>query len=460
MPISATFIVPHPPLIVPAVGRGQESQIQKTIDSCQAIARQVGEIKPQTIILISPHATMYADYIHVSPGKKAQGSLKQFGAPETYHVEYDTQMVKEIDSLCNAADFPAGTLGGGESALDHGTLVPLYFVNQFWSGYQLVRCGISGLGRQDHYRFGMILSEAVHALDRNAVIIASGDLSHRLTADGPYGFAPEGPELDSLLVQIMEHGSFGDFFSIDSKLCQKGAECGLAAFITMAGAIDKKAVETRFLSYEGSLGVGYAVCAYRVIGDDPGRNFLAREITASKRKTQSQRDAEDDFVQLARKTLEQYAATKTMPPLPGNLPEELTNSRAGVFVSIKQNGQLRGCIGTTEPTQPNIAAEIMHNAISAGVGDPRFPPVRKDELPGLIYSVDVLTPAKPVSDRTMLDAKRFGVIVTCGRRRGLLLPDLDGVDTVEQQIEIARQKAGIGKHEDFSIEYFEVVRHT
>lgn len=459
MPISAAYIVPHPPLIVPEVGKGQEKIIQKTIESYHAAARQIGDIRPETILLISPHSVMYADYIHISPGNEARGSLKQFGAPAVYNVDYDATFVDRLCRFCAEADFPAGILGEKDADLDHGTLVPLYFVNQYYTDYRLVRCSISGLSRQEHYRFGMILGETVEALERNTIVIASGDLSHKLTEDGPYGFAAEGPELDEKLTNIMRSGSFGEFFELDFALCERGAECGLDSFITMAGALDRKAVDTRFLSYEGPFGVGYAVCAYQVTGDDPGRDFLIQDTDKNNCRIQSLRDNEDAFVRLARITLERYVSTgKT--PLLEDLPDELRKERAGVFVSLKKNGQLRGCIGTTEPTQPSIAEEIIINAISAGTRDPRFPPVRSDDLPGLVYSVDVLSPAQPVSDKSKLDVLRYGVIVTIGRKRGLLLPNLEGVTTVDEQINIACQKAGIGRNESYTLERFEVVRHT
>jgi AmmeMemoRadiSam system protein A len=135
------------------------------------------------------------------------------------------------------------------------------------------------------------------------------------------------------------------------------------------------------------------------------------------------------------------------------------DGRAGVFVSLKKNGQLRGCIGTFEPCQENIASEIIHNAVAAGVNDPRFWPVELDEIPELDFSVDVLTPPEPVRSRDELDPKRYGVIVNNGRRTGLLLPDLDGVDTVDEQLSIACQKAGIAPDEPIHIFRFEVNRY-
>jgi AmmeMemoRadiSam system protein A len=128
-------------------------------------------------------------------------------------------------------------------------------------------------------------------------------------------------------------------------------------------------------------------------------------------------------------------------------------------VTIKKHGELRGCIGTISPVTNSIAEEICRNAVSSCAGDPRFDPVRPEELPDLQYSVDVLSPPENISSPDMLDVKRYGVIVSRGARRGLLLPNLDGVDTVEQQIDIAMKKAGIRPGEDYKLQRFEVIRH-
>ena len=130
-----------------------------------------------------------------------------------------------------------------------------------------------------------------------------------------------------------------------------------------------------------------------------------------------------------------------------------------MFVSLKKHGQLRGCIGTISATTESIAAEIIQNAISAGTNDPRFDPVRPDELDDLVYSVDVLSEAEDIKSPDELDEKRYGVIVTSGHRRGLLLPNLPGIDTVREQIAIARRKANIRENEKSTLQRFEVVRH-
>lgn len=167
----------------------------------------------------------------------------------------------------------------------------------------------------------------------------------------------------------------------------------------------------------------------------------------------------DAYVQLARRTIEEHVRTGGLIGVPKGLPEEMYTDRAGVFVSIKEDGLLRGCIGTIQAVQPSIAEEIIQNAVSASSRDPRFSPVRAEELEKLTISVDVLGGMEKIGSPKELDVKRYGVVVTKGYRRGLLLPNLEGVDTVEDQIAIAKQKAGIGYDEEAQLERFEVVRH-
>jgi AmmeMemoRadiSam system protein A len=162
-------------------------------------------------------------------------------------------------------------------------------------------------------------------------------------------------------------------------------------------------------------------------------------------------------VKLAKDTVENYIKNGTIKS-PDNLTDEM-KGKAGVFVSIKKHGSLRGCIGTFEPTQDNVAEEIINNAISSATRDPRFSRINRSELDELEYSVDILTPPQPVADMTKLDVKKHGIIVQRGWQRGLLLPDLEGVDTLEQQIDICRMKAGIPPDEPVELFSFEVRRY-
>lgn len=160
---------------------------------------------------------------------------------------------------------------------------------------------------------------------------------------------------------------------------------------------------------------------------------------------------------LAKETVEAFTRDGTVVRCPEDVPDELTG-RAGVFVSLKKRGELRGCIGTIEPTQESAASEIIRNAVCAATQDPRFHPVAENELDELSYSVDVLTTPEPTTPEE-LDAKKYGVIVQSGSRKGLLLPDLDGVDTPQEQIAIAKRKAQIAQDEPFQLSRFEVIRY-
>lgn len=167
--------------------------------------------------------------------------------------------------------------------------------------------------------------------------------------------------------------------------------------------------------------------------------------------------AEHFLVKLARDTIDKYIREHKVQDKPKSLPAEL-KKRAGVFVSLHRKNSLRGCIGTFMPTTENVAQEVIRNAIEAATRDPRFPPLREDELADLEISVDVLSEPEPVGKKDELDAKKYGVIVKAGARRGLLLPDLDGVDTVEEQIDICRRKAGIMPGEAVELFRFTVER--
>lgn len=458
--ISGAFMVPHPPLIIPEIGRGEEQKIQNTVDAYHKVGRKIGQLRPETILLLSPHQVMYADYFHISPGKWAEGDFAQFGAGKVkLKVDYDTDFVENLCSLADVEDLPAGTLGERDRRLDHGTMVPLYFVNPYWERYRLVRVGLSGLSLTAHYELGQLIQKTAGMLEKNTVIIASGDLSHKLKEDGPYGYQKDGPEYDKRIMEVMGRGDFGELLEFPEEFCERAGECGHRSFTIMAGAFDRMKVTAERLSYEGPFGVGYGICTYTACGQELNRNFKDRYEEKERKRVLKLRQREDRYVQLARQTVEEYVRTGKKIQVPEGLPPEMYDTRAGVFVSIKKEGGLRGCIGTIHAAQPSIAEEIIENAVSAASRDPRFPAIEAGELDRLVISVDVLGDTEKIDSSDELDVKRYGVVVTKGYKRGLLLPNLDGVDTVEEQIAIAKQKAGIGEHEKVELERFEVVRH-
>ena len=432
MEILGAFMLPHPPLIVHEVGKGREEQIRKTLNSYLEIAKQIGDLKPDTIIVSSPHAPYFSDFFYMPNKDKAIGSFKNFGAKEvTFNLDYDTELIDEIEKISLDNRFPCGRVNIDEE-LDHGTMVPLYFVNKYLKDYKLVVIGLSSISLEANYKLGTIIKDAIDNLNRRVVYIASGDLSHKLQEDGPYGFVEEGPIYDEKIMDVMKNARFNELLDFDLDLLDKAAECGHRSFIMMSGVLSKTSVIPKYYSHEDVTGVGYGICSYYPV---------------------------DPYIELARRTINAYIKDKKIIEVPVDTPKELIENRSAVFVSLHKHGDLRGCIGTIVPTKESVAKEIISNAISAATRDNRFDPVSEDELDDLVINVDVLTIPENIDSKEELDPKRYGVIVTSGYKRGLLLPDLEGIDTVDEQIAISKRKGGITDNEPITLQRFEVIRH-
>ena len=460
MPILKAYVFPHPPLAVPSVGNGQEKEIASTLKALEQAATEIALLKPETIIFVTTHNITYADYFHLSPGNGAKGDLSRFGVPEErFEVRYDTELVDEISEISYNRLIPAGKQGEKDASLDHGITVPMWHINQKYRDYQSIRISPSGLDASVHYRLGQCITAAVKKTGRRAVLIASGDLSHSLSDRGPYQFAPEGAAFDKVITDTFKTGDFLKLFMIPESLRERAAECGYAPFMILAGCFDQQEVEAKLLSYEGPFGVGYAVASVTPGEMDISRNFLTQYKEVALKEAHELKSTEDAYRALARKSLEYVIEQGKQLPFPDDLPDELLVKKAGAFVTLYKQGRLRGCIGTIAPTTACIAEEIIQNAISAGLNDTRFEPVIPSELPFLNYKVDILGAPERILSPSELDVKRYGVIVTCGHKRGLLLPNLEGIDTVEEQLSIARQKGGISERDEIVLERFEVTRH-
>lgn len=166
------------------------------------------------------------------------------------------------------AESACGHNGRARQKLDHGTMVPLYFIDRFLKDYKIVRIGLSGLPLVKHYELGECIKEAAKRLNRKTVVVASGDLSHRLKEDGPYGYQAEGPRYDKRIMEVMGSGNFAELFEFSEKFCEKAGECGHRSFTIMAGTFDRTEVAAEQLSYEGPFGVGYGICSYEVQGEN------------------------------------------------------------------------------------------------------------------------------------------------------------------------------------------------
>lgn len=449
--IAGVFIFPHPPIMVEEVGKRETEKVKKSIEGALEASRRIASVKPDTVVVITPHGTLLRDAMTISSDERLEGSFSSFGAPEvSLGFDNDLELVDRImeqadkrEAFCIPMHEDVKRTYGLDPGLDHGAMVPLYFITGEYKAFRLVHITYSLLSREQHYRLGTAIKAAVSSLDRKAVVIASGDLSHRLTKDAPAGFDPHGAEYDKKYIELIEAGDAKQFMSMSGSLLERAGECAYNSTLVAFGCMEGSGIRGEVLSYEGPFGVGYCIA----------------ELHKTEAEAAGPQEEHDPYVRLAVDTLETYVKTGRKLTVPEGLPEEMLSKRAGVFVSLKKYRELRGCIGTIGPTTGSVAEEIIQNAISAGTRDPRFPEVKAEELQQLVYSVDVLGEPEPIASKAELDVKRYGVIVRSGYRSGLLLPNLEGVDTVDYQVDIALQKAGIRSGEAYKLERFEVVRH-
>jgi AmmeMemoRadiSam system protein A len=467
MSLQDFYLVPHPPIVIPEVGKGKEEEISATTSSLNTIGKEIAEKAPDTIILVTPHGTMFQDAIAISYENEISGDLKKFGAASVFcRLPINKLLASKIYELAYNEGISVvmatnSLLKNYNSSvfLDHGTMVPLYFINKHYKEYKLIHITYAALSDIDLYKFGISISKAIEELNESAVFIASGDLSHKLKEEGPYGYDPFGEKFDTQFLRHLEDGDVKAIFNMDKETICSAAECGRRSVTILLGALEGKKFKGDLLSYEDTFGVGYGVMRLNVISQDSSK---LEELEALRKQAYEKKaNQSDPYVRLARESLTTYLSSrgeKYIKHLPEYVTEEMKNSKRGVFVSLKKQGDLRGCIGTIFPVTDNIAEEIIRNAIEAGLNDPRFNEVEEEELMDIDFSVDVLTEPE-TSSKEELNPKEYGVIVRTKFKSGLLLPDLEGVNTVEEQLSIALQKAGIKSQEEYIIQRFKVIRH-
>ncbi len=458
-------IAPHPPIMVPEVGRESIAGVRDSIEAMAELTRRLIASGAESVILISPHAPLELDSFVAYGGPEVYADFANFHAPETgFSVAVDGDLLKAVSEAGATENYSVSILP--ENDLDHGTAVPLYFLlSNGWHG-KVVALGYSFLSNEDHLRFGRCIQRAVETLGRPTGFIASGDLSHRLKPHAPAGFNPEAHVFDEKVVAALRANDPQQIVAIDHHLRKVAGECGYRSMLVAIGASTGLPLSCEVMNYEAPFGVGYLVAQLiNRAGDAADEHLGAADAAGEDLAGAAAEDdlagdaAVEDLPALARQAVESFIRSGEIletPPSAG----ELLSTRAPCFVSLKTlDGELRGCIGTIEPVRETLAEEIIANAISAAINDPRFDPVAADELARLRYSVDVLLPAEETTMQA-LDPRVFGVIVEdeSGARRGLLLPDIPGVEIAEQQVEIAARKAGIRRGEPVKLWRFKVER--
>ena len=430
-------IAPHPPIMVPEVGRESIANVVDSIAAMAELTKRVIDSGAETVILISPHAPLEVDSFVAYEGPEVTADFSNFSAPEiVFTAPVDEELLNAIRKAARSQNYEVTALR--ERDLDHGTAVPLYFLQRNGFRGRVVSLGYSFLSNDDHLRFGSCIRNAVEEVGRRVAFIASGDLSHRLKPRAPAGYNPEAHVFDDQVVEALRSNVPQRIVEIDYSLRKLAGECGYRSMLVAIGASSNLPLSCEVLSYEAPFGVGY----------------LVAQLTS-----QVKRSGDMALPELARSAVETFIRSGSILTPPESTTGLLT-SPAPCFVCLKTlEGELRGCIGTIEPARATLAEEIVANAISAAINDPRFAPVKTAELSNLRYSVDVLFPAEPAEMKD-LDPAVFGVIVEdeSGSRRGLLLPDIQGIDNAEQQVEIAARKAGIARDDRIRLWRFKVER--
>lgn len=451
-------IAPHPPIMVPEVGRESAAEVRGSIDGMAELTKRLIASGAETVVLISPHAPLEPYAFVAYQGPVLHGDFANFRAPAVRcEAPLDEELLRAISKAAAEEDYEVVGLGSGQN-LDHGTAVPLYFLQRNgWTG-RVVALGYSFLSNEDHLRFGSCIGKAINETGRSVGLIASGDLSHRLKLDAPAGYNPTAYIFDNEVVDALRTNSPERIINIDQDLRRIAGECGYRSMLIALGATREQPWACEVIHYEAPFGVGYLVA--QLTGKQPALQEYREQRTAEGDFDEESFSAAD-LPYLARAAVETYVLRGTQIDS-SQANAGLLGARAACFVSLKTHDrQLRGCIGTIEPAKETLAEEIIANAINAATRDPRFSPVSAKELSQLRYSVDVLSAPEPAT-LADLDPAIYGVIVEdeSGSHRGLLLPDLEGVDSVAKQVEIAARKAGIPPEVPIKLARFRVIRFS
>jgi len=258
-------IVPHPPLLVPDVGRGQERAISATIRAMERLTDKLAEYSPQVTLIISPHGNYHHEAMGILTAKSSQGDLSRWGSrTPRHHFENELSLVSLIEEEAKADRIPIKSIGERSYELDHGVMVPMHFLIRGIKGIPLVPLTFSWLPLEKHFAFGKAINRAAEKSKKRVAVLASGDLSHRLLPGAPSGYDPMGNVFDEKLVEALSRLDVAAVLGLDENLIERAGECGLRSIVILLGALDGLEVKPEILAYEGPFGVGYLIAAFEV----------------------------------------------------------------------------------------------------------------------------------------------------------------------------------------------------
>jgi len=260
--LSFAAITPHPPLIIPNVGRENLKLVNKTVEGMKKLEKRIKAVNPEIIIIISPHGTLFADALSFNLAEKYSGDFRAFGDLTTkmifngnigfVHKIYEKLETKMPVAMISSED------------IDHGALVPLYYLTPRLKNYSIVPIGYSLLSYDKHIEFGEKLREEIILSPKRVAVIASGDLSHRLTFDAPAGYSPQGKIFDDKLIGLLKKKATKSILGLNQKLIEEAGECGLRSILILLGILKDTNYKPELLSYEGPFGVGYLVMNFKL----------------------------------------------------------------------------------------------------------------------------------------------------------------------------------------------------
>ena len=256
-------ITPHPPILIPAIGKENVKRVQKTVEAMEELEKRLYESNPETIIVISPHGSILPDAFSVNLNPEYSGNLQEFGDFNTkLAFKTNTSLAFRIKELMEDKNIPL--ILTSKQFIDHGASIPLYFLTKRLENITILPIGYSMLDLKTHFNLGNHLKEIILDEEKRIAVIASGDLSHRLTKDAPAGYSPRGKEFDEKLVELITNKNTAGILNLDTALIEEAGECGLRSFVILLGLLERINYNPEILSYEGPFGVGYLVANFKI----------------------------------------------------------------------------------------------------------------------------------------------------------------------------------------------------
>ncbi|MBI2606786.1 MAG: AmmeMemoRadiSam system radical SAM enzyme [Deltaproteobacteria bacterium] len=470
--IATTVLMCHAPIVIPEIAGRRARLVRRSSEAMREAAAHLVAARPDVIIVLSPHAPRLESAFGVMDGKELSGDFRQFGCPWI-------GVRAPNDAKARDLIFQSARGGGGiaieplrAGALDHGAMVPMWFLaNAGWNGRTVVVSFPYSPKHEECRAMGRAIADAARRAGERWAILASGDMSHRLTPDAPSGYHPEAKKFDRAFSENLAAGRFDAAVSIDPALRDLAAEDVVDSVEIAAAATGFSASGTRVLSYEGPFGVGYLIAILHAEGT-PSRMIPDESADRENRSAPGlHRKLLDSAREAIRKHLNKAAPAPdaTADAAPSATPNATTEPceakdahlARGVFVTLwtkSAGGQkaLRGCIGRHARLYDTLPEEIADCAVSSATQDPRFSPVTLQELAGLSIEIALLEKPERVSDLSLLDPATYGVIVKSGWRQATLLPGIEGIETVEDQLLAVTKKAGIKPDDPLTVFRFPV----